>query len=100
MSTNLTALVTLDTPLTRGEQTITEISLRKPSAGELRGVSLTDVLQMDVNALSTILPRLTTPTLTRQDVGNLDPADLVQLGTEVAGFLVPKANRAEPSPTR
>ena len=99
MTQAITATVALDTPLTRGEQTISEITLRKPSAGELRGVTLTDVLQMDVNALSTILPRLTTPTLTRQDVGNLDPADLVQLGTEVAGFLVPKSIRMEPSPT-
>ncbi|MDR3429693.1 phage tail assembly protein [Silvimonas sp.] len=99
MSKPVTALIVLDTPLVRAEQTLTDITVRKPASGELRGVTLTDVLQMDVNALSTILPRLTTPTLTRQDVGNLDPADLVQLGTEVAGFLVPKANRPDPSPT-
>lgn len=90
--------ITLDTPIQRGEQTITDVSLRKPSAGELRGLSLTDLLQMDVAALQKVLPRITTPTLTEQDVGRMDPADLVQLGGTVAGFLVPKSARAEASP--
>ena len=30
--------VTLDTPIKRGNGEITEVTLRKPSAGELRGV--------------------------------------------------------------
>ena len=32
--------VPLDTPIQRGEQTITEVIVRKPMAGELRGVAL------------------------------------------------------------
>lgn len=91
--------ITLDTPLTRGEQTITAITIRKPAAGELRGVKLVDLLQMDVAALTLVLPRVTTPTLTAQDVARLDPADLVQLGTAVSDFLLPKAARADLSPT-
>lgn len=83
--------ITLDSPIKRGEQNITEIQLRKPASGELRGVSLADLLQMDVQALTTVLPRITTPTLTTQDVQALDPADLVQLGGGVVGFLLPKA---------
>ncbi|MFM2477328.1 phage tail assembly protein [Celerinatantimonas sp. MCCC 1A17872] len=82
--------VTLDDPLSRGEQTITTLTLRKPSAGELRGLSLVDVMQMDVNAMTKLLPRLTQPTLTEDEVRRLSPADLVQLGTEVNSFLVPK----------
>ena len=35
--------VILDEPLQRGDTVITEIQLRKPKAGELRGVSLVDV---------------------------------------------------------
>ena len=42
----IAATITLDTPLTRGETEITELRLRKPTSGELRGVSLADVLQM------------------------------------------------------
>lgn len=43
-------VITLETPLQRGEQTINDITLRKPSAGELRGLSLVSLLQMEVTA--------------------------------------------------
>ncbi len=84
-------VVTLDTPLKRGEQTIRMIELRKPRAGELRGVSLFDLMRMDVAALQTVLPRISTPALTAHDVNQLEPADLFQLAAEVAAFLAPKA---------
>jgi hypothetical protein len=86
---------TLDTPLLRGVQTIDAITLRKPTSGELRGVSLSDLVSLDVSALAKVLPRISTPTLTEQDVANLDPADLVMLGGIFAGFLMPKAVRSK-----
>ncbi|AOJ20401.1 MULTISPECIES: phage tail assembly protein [Burkholderia cepacia complex] len=82
---------TLDTPLVRGTQTITSITLRKPKSGELRGVSLSDLVSLDVVALSKVLPRISSPMLTEADVASIDPADLVQLGGIFAGFLMPKA---------
>ena len=82
--------VTLDNPIQRGEQTISDIVVRKPMAGQLRGLNMTDILQMDVNALSKLLPRITSPALTEVDIGAMDPADLMQLGQEVAAFLLPK----------
>lgn len=85
--------ITLDSPIVRGEQTITSVQLRKPAAGELRGVALSDLLQMDVAALQTVLPRITSPALTTHDVAQLDPADLVQLAGGVVSFLLPKAAR-------
>lgn len=85
--------ITLDSPIVRGEQTIDKVQLRKPAAGELRGVALSDLLQMDVAALQTVLPRITSPILTAHDVAQLDPADLVQLAGGVVGFLLPKAAR-------
>lgn len=91
--------VTLDVPIKRGSQTVTQVQVRLPKSGELRGVSLVALLQMDVGALQTVLPRITTPMLTKADVDNLDPADLVQLGTEVSNFLLPKADRVPASPT-
>ncbi|MGL6351962.1 MAG: phage tail assembly protein [Aeromonas sp.] len=93
----LTKTVTLDQPITRGETIITDIELRKPKAGELRGLNLADVLQMDVNALTKLLPRITTPALTDAEIGGMDPADFVQLGGEVAGFLVPKKMAYQPA---
>ena len=78
--------VTLDTPIQRGETTITEINVRKPQSGELRGLNLTDILQMDVNALIKLLPRITD--LTEKEVNDMDPADLLKAGVVVVGFLM------------
>lgn len=86
--------VTLDEPLKRGDQTIEEVTLRKPSAGELRGTSLAALANLEVTALQKVLPRISTPMLTEADVANLDPADLVQLGGVFSGFLLPKAVKA------
>lgn len=86
-------IITLDEPIKRGDTHITSITLRKPKAGELRGVSLVELGQMNVVALQQVLPRITTPILTAQDVANLDIADLVEIGAEVSLFLVKKADR-------
>lgn len=86
--------ITLDTPLKRGETEITEVTLRKPAAGELRGLNLVDLLQMNVDANIKLLPRISTPTLTEVDAAQLDPADLTQLASAVAGFFLPQAAQA------
>jgi len=87
--------VTLDTPVKRGEEVINVITIRKPRSGELRGVALTDVLQMDVNALNKVLPRITQPSLSEMEVMNLDPADLVQIGSALSVFLLSRKMRGE-----
>ena len=87
--------VTLDTPIKRGNGFITEVTLRKPNAGELRGVSLAELLQMKVDALHTVLPRITTPILHKQDMATLDPADLVSMATVVVGFLLTKETKRD-----
>lgn len=86
-------IIFLDEPIKRGEQVIEQITIRKPKAGELRGVSLVDLGNINVVALQQVLPRISTPILTSQDVANLDPADLLEIGAEVASFLVKKADR-------
>jgi hypothetical protein len=93
-----TERVELDTPLQRGKQTIDAITVRKPLAGALRGVALIDVMNLDVQALTKVLPRITDPALTEAEIRNMDPADLVQLGSEVAGFLVAKRYKEMDSP--
>jgi hypothetical protein len=95
---NETRSITLDTPIVRGETGIASVAIRKPRAGELRGVTLTDLLQMDVTALTRVLPRITEPALTEHEVSGMDPADLTQMGTAVAGFLLPRAALASAAP--
>lgn len=93
--TQNTKTITLDTPITTGGKEVNTITVRKPLSGALRGLSLTDLLRLETNALQSLLPRVTEPMLLKQDVEKLDPADLVQLGTAVVSFLVPKADRAD-----
>lgn len=88
-------VVVLDEPIVRGNTTITQVELRKPMSGELRGVTLSDILNLDVNALRKVLPRITTPTLTDIEVGRMDPADLLEIGGKVASFLLRKSVKAE-----
>ncbi|GAE48578.1 phage tail assembly protein [Xanthomonas arboricola] len=99
MTPTFSPAIPLDQPITRGEQTITDLKVRKPGAGELRGLKLVDVLQMDITALTTLLPRISSPTLTTADINALDPADLLAVGQEVALFFLPKAQRETDSPT-
>ncbi|MNG01297.1 Phage tail protein E [compost metagenome] len=84
-------VVTFDTPIVRGTQTITEVTIRKPRSGELRGVTLLNLIQMDVLALRTVLPRITVPPLTEHELGNMDPADFMACGTAVSSFLLQRS---------
>lgn len=91
-----TRTIQLDAPLQRaGGNHIEQVQVLKPNAGALRGLNLTDLLQMNTSALHTLLPRITQPQITKPDLAHLDPADLVALGTAVIGFLVPKDQRAD-----
>lgn len=87
------ATVTLDTPIQHGSKTVKEVTVRKPLSGALRGANLSDLIRMDVDAVTKILPRITTPSLTEADIRSMDPADLFELSSKVANFLLPKRLR-------
>lgn len=87
--------VVLDTPIQRGTTQITEIMLRKPQSGALRGTRLQAIMDMDVNAMMTIIPRISTPSLTAQEMAELDPADLTTMSVEVVTFLLKKSVLAD-----
>lgn len=80
--------VTLEQPIKRGDQLIEKLQVRKPSSGELRGLSLVDLGQLEVTALRKVLPRLCIPTVTEADIDAMDPADLLELGAELGHFLL------------
>lgn len=87
--------VILDTPIRHG--TLDRITLRKPSSGELRGVSLVELLQMDVVSLIKVLPRISIPSLTAAEIESMDPADLLALSSKVSGFLLQKSAKTDAS---
>lgn len=86
--------VKLDTPIKRGEdgQEISEVELRKPNAGELRGLSMADLARLEVNTMLKLLPRITIPNLTAAEVSALPTEDFFALTTEVGSFLLTKAD--------
>ncbi|WP_029687042.1 phage tail assembly protein [Tatumella saanichensis] len=83
--------IQLDTPVIRGKTEIKEVLLRKPQSGALRGTRLQAIMDMDVGAMMTIIPRISTPALTAQEMAELDPADLTSLSVEVVTFLLPRS---------
>lgn len=89
------ATIKLDTPIKRGAKEITEIKLRKPDTGALRGISLAEVLQMNVTTIQTLLPRISEPTLAKHEVAQLDAPDLLNISIEITGFFASKADKAQ-----
>lgn len=85
--------VDLDEPIKRSSGEIKRLLIRKPNAGALRGVTLMALVQVDVQALRTVLPRVCDPILTPAEINDLDPADLLNTGATLASFFMSKAER-------
>ena len=87
--------VTLDTPIVRGDTVISQITIRKPKAGALRGLSLTDVLKLEFDAIAKLVPRVASPVLVEHDLADMDLADFTKVATAVVGFFASPAERAK-----
>ncbi|MCC2976234.1 phage tail assembly protein [Sphingomonas sp. PL-96] len=89
---NTTAM--LSVPIAReGSTALDKLELRRPDAGALRNLSLSDVGQLQVRALLTLLPRICTEKLTRKDLLKIDFADWMEIAGEVGDFLLPRRLR-------
>ena len=82
------ATVTLMEPIVRGETTINKLTLRKPGAGELRGLNLADLYQLDVAAILTVATRISDPILSMADAESLSAGDLMEIGGTIKGFFL------------
>ncbi|MEI2454584.1 phage tail assembly protein [Lysobacter firmicutimachus] len=89
-----TTAVTLEKPIKRGESEIASVTVRRPVSGELRGLSMLDLMRLEMDAVQKVLPRITMPTLTAFEVSQLDPADTAQFAMAIADFFLTKAQRA------
>ena len=78
----------LENPIKRGDIQITEIQIRKPNVGTLRNLSLQDVLKWEINAVNTVLTRVTQPTLNVAELNAMDVSDYTTLTVELTSFLV------------
>lgn len=82
--------VPLSAPVKIDGQEVSEITLRKPKAGEMRGLKVSNILQMDVNELSKLLPRISAPPLDGTQVADLPADDFTALATKALTFFVAK----------
>ncbi|WP_392565133.1 phage tail assembly protein [Utexia brackfieldae] len=92
--------IKLSTPIVSGKNEITKVTVRKPVTGDLRGVKLLNFVDADIDSLAKVLPRISTPTLSEQDVYQMDLSDLTQFVVEISDFLKPTSNSvSEESPS-
>lgn len=84
-----TQTITLNTPITRGDTTISELTIACPKTGSLRGLALADVVKMETDAMIKLIPRLTTPAIAEHEVADLSVDDYVNVATAVIGFFAP-----------
>lgn len=90
-----TTAVTLSAPIKRGDKEVADITLHKPNAGALRGVSLRELLDMNTDAIVTVVPRVSDPKITPQEMQAMEPCDLLMMGAALAGFLLPPELKTE-----
>lgn len=86
-------LISLEEPIQRGETEIASFTLRKPKGGELRGLSLQDLLTSDVTTILRVIPRISEPILTDHEAAQLGAEDLAQCGGAIRGFFLTAAER-------
>jgi hypothetical protein len=73
------------------------LTLREPTAGELRGVKLLDVLQLDPAAHAAVIPRICE--LTAPEFARLKVRDAMALMSAVVDFFTPSDDSPSPSKT-
>ena len=86
--------VILTAPITRGKTKITEVAITSvlKQAGSLRGLKAYDVLTSNYDALVILLPRVTAPALTADEIDRMDTWDFCQLANAVVDFLQPSSD--------
>lgn len=88
------APITLSEPIRRGETLISDIVLRKPRAGELRGLSVQDLMTARASAVLDILPRIAMPPITQAEADNLAAEDLASCSGAIIDFFLTAGDRA------
>ena len=78
--------IDLDQPILRGEMVISQVNINKPKTGALRGLSLSDIMKLDVDVIIKLIPRVSTPTIVEHEAANLELVDLMKIATAVIGI--------------
>lgn len=71
-------------PIQTEKALLTELELRKPMSGDLRGLKLTNIIEMSFDEAMELLPRISC--LDERDVLNLDPENLAPIMVGITSF--------------
>lgn len=86
--------VTLQDPIEREGGPVSKLTLRKPRAGELRGMKLSELVTADIGAVIDLLPRISDPFITQQEAAGLSSEDIAEIAGTIVGFFLNQAQRA------
>lgn len=90
----VTVEVNLVEPILRDSGPIETLALRKPKAGELRGLNIKDLMTGDISAVIIVLPRISIPFITDAEAANMSTEDIAEIGGTIQGFFITQEQKA------
>ncbi len=87
--------VAIETVVKRDGGDLDKLRFRRPVSGDLRGISIAKLGQLDYDELRKLLPRISLDGLVPTEIDALDVADQIEVAGAVTDFLVPKRRMAE-----
>lgn len=81
-----TSTITLCEPVAIDGKDVTEITLREPRAGELRGTMHVQLINLEYDTTVKVLTRITTPALNAAQIGGMPYADYNALALGLLAF--------------
>lgn len=88
--------VDLEMPIERANgDKIDRLRLRRPMSGDLRGISIAKLGQLDYDEVRTLLPRISLDPILGTEIDMIDTADMLEISGSVADFLFTARRKAE-----
>lgn len=91
----MTKTVTLAQGILRGENRITDITVRKPLTKQLRGVSISRLIEMNADDWQIVLSRVTTPKVDKVDFAQMTVTDFTKLCNTAAELMFEDAEEID-----
>ncbi len=87
-ASNDVVTISIISPIKRNGENLTELKLRKPRAGQMRGLKTGDLMTGDVNSVIVILSRISEPVLVADEIENMDPSDFAECCGVIRDFFM------------
>ena len=91
----MTKTVTLAQGNLRGENRLTDMTVRTPLTKQLRGVSISRLIEMNADDWQIVLPRVTTPKVDKVDFAQMTVTDFTKLCSTAAELMFEDAEEID-----